>query len=167
MPLLNSLGEKKYFCLSAVGNLKQFLQGLIHEFLHLKGEKKKHLPKGVEEREHDRYISQQISLPSQFQCTAKPDPALSSSGKVPFSWTSSSKSRPSFVVIATLWITKDIGFHQTSISIWLFMASALWQWVAEFLTKRILGYSATPHFSPHSSFMILMSVFSGNTHFTF
>lgn len=73
-------------------------------------------------------------------------------------------SHPSFVVIATLWITKDIGFYQTSISIWLFMASTRWQWITVFPTKRILVCSATPHFSTHSSFMILMRVFFQETH---
>lgn len=73
-------------------------------------------------------------------------------------------SHPSFVVIATWWITKDIGFYQTSISIWLFMASAHWQWIPVFLTKRTLICSATPHFSTHSSFMILMRVFFQETH---
>lgn len=118
----------------------------------------------------------------------KPGPTLGSSGKVPFGWTSSSCppagtyasvqrdrlfslgssqilwSHPSFVVIATLWITKDIGFYQTSISIWLFMASTRWQWITVFPTKRILVCSATPHFSTHSSFMILMRVFFQETH---
>lgn len=49
MPLLNSLGEK-YFCLSAVGNLKQLLRGLIHEFSHLKGKKKTSAKGGGGER---------------------------------------------------------------------------------------------------------------------
>lgn len=47
---------------------------------------------------------------------------------------------------------------------WLFMASALWQRIAGFLTERILVCSATPHFSPHISFMILMRVFFQETH---
>lgn len=35
---------------------------------------------------------------------------------------------------------------------------------AVFLTERILVCSATPHFSAHSSFMILMRVFFQETH---
>lgn len=167
-----------------------FKEGLICELVHLK-EKEKSAKVGGGERERAWPIHFTTDISSQTVLRhRKPRPCstVNSSRKVPFGWTSSwcpqadthafpgtdpslgsgreetPQSYPIFVVIATLWITKDIGLHQTSISVWLFMASALWQWIAEFLTKRILVCSATPHFSPHSSFMILMRVFFQETH---
>lgn len=70
---------------------------------------------------------------------------------------------PWSVVIATLWITKEIGFLQTSTYMWLFVARTLWQWLV-FLTERILICSATPHFSTRSSLTIPMRVFFQETH---
>lgn len=75
---------------------------------------------------------------------------------------------PSLWVIATLWITKAIGFLQTSLQFgfsWRVLSGSGW---LVFAPKMIPVCSATPNFSACSSFMILMSVFfSGNTHFTF
>lgn len=45
-------------------------------------ERKKHLPKGVGEREHGVCIPQRMTFPSQFSLTEKPSSTLDSSGKV-------------------------------------------------------------------------------------
>lgn len=66
---------------------------------------------------------------------------------------------PSFWVIATLWITKAIGFLQTSLQFgfsWRVHSGSGW---LVFVPKMIPVCSATPNFSACSSFMILMRVF--------
>lgn len=168
-----------------MGNLKQFF--IRADYLTLavrRGEE--HLEKGGSGRKSMVSTSHQDVLPQPVLIHRKTRHHVGFLGRGPCGWTASSVSLsrdqasthrqnlslgsridprepPWSVVIATWWITEEIGFLQTSTYMWLFVASALWQWIV-LLTERILICSATPHFSTRSSLTILMRVFFQETH---
>lgn len=169
-----------------MGNLKQFF--IRADYLTLavrQGEE--HLEKGgVGEKEHGLYIPPGCPSPAGFNSQKNQAPRwvpgerplwMDSFLRVPEQGPSvhsqtepfpgkperDPREPPWSVVIATWWITEEIGFLQTSTYMWLFVASALWQWIV-LLTERILICSATPHFSTRSSLTILMRVFFQETH---
>lgn len=129
-----------------------------------------------------------MPLPSQFSVTEKPGSISDSSGKIllagplprllergralRFTETDSLSGKPDRCDGATprseplppCGLQRIVVFIRLPFPFGFFMASARWQWIAVFLTKRIFVCSTTPHFSTHSSFMILMRVFFQETH---